>query len=118
MAGRLGDRRIQNLAARVETIPTDSIERTGARVEVTLADGRTLVEETQLAFGSLGHEMKWPDLKAKFLSLAKPVIGERALALFEVLHDFDRPGRLREAFALVDARSSSKQTPVSVSGEA
>jgi len=118
MAGRLGDRRIQNLAARVETIPADSVERTGARVEVTLADGRTLVEETQLAFGSLGHEMKWPDLKAKFLSLAKPVIGERALALFEVLHDFDRPGRLREAFALVDARSSSKQTPVSVSGEA
>jgi|SoiMethySBSTD1v2_1073268.scaffolds.fasta_scaffold08583_6 2-methylcitrate dehydratase PrpD len=118
MAGRLGDSRIQSLAARVETIPTDAVERTGARVEVTLADGRTFVEETQLAFGSLGHEMKWPDLKAKFLSLARPVIGERAQELFDVLHGFERPGRLRQAFAIIDARSSAKRAPASVQGEA
>jgi 2-methylcitrate dehydratase PrpD len=53
-AGRLGDRRLQALAARVETIASEEVERTGARVEVTLADGRTLTEETQLAFGCVG----------------------------------------------------------------
>jgi 2-methylcitrate dehydratase PrpD len=104
MAGRLGDRRLQALAARVETIPSEAIERTGARVEVTLSDGRTLSEETQLAFGSVGHPMRWPDLEAKFLSLAEPVIGSRARALFDVLRDFDKPGRLDEAFAIIDTR--------------
>ena len=94
MAGRLGDGRLQALSAHVETIPSDVIERTGARVEVTLADGRTLTEETQLAFGSVGHPMGWPDLEAKFLSLAEPVIGGRADALLDVLRDFDKPGRL------------------------
>jgi 2-methylcitrate dehydratase PrpD len=102
MAGRLSDRRLQALAARVETMASDAIDRTGARVEVTLADGRTLSEETQLAFGSVGHPMRWPDLEAKFLSLAEPVIGSRARALFEVLRDFDKPGRLAEAFAIMD----------------
>lgn len=102
-AGRLGDTGLQALASRVETIATDEVERTGARVEVMLADGRTLREETQLAFGSVGNEMRWPDLKAKFLSLASPVLGARAKDLFDVLHDFDKPGRLREAFAILDS---------------
>jgi 2-methylcitrate dehydratase PrpD len=106
MAGRLSDGRLQALAARVETIASDAIERTGARVEVTLADGRTLSEETQLAFGSVGHPMGWRDLEAKFLSLAEPVIGGRASVLFDVLRDFDKPGRLREAFDIIDARAS------------
>jgi 2-methylcitrate dehydratase PrpD len=105
MAGRLRDGRLQALAARVETIPSDDVERTGARVEVTLADGRTLSEETQLAFGSLGHPMRWPDLEAKFLSLVEPVLGSRARALLDVLRDFDKPGRLREAFEIIDART-------------
>jgi 2-methylcitrate dehydratase PrpD len=108
MAGRLRDGRLQALAARVETIPSDAVERTGARVEVTLADGRTLWEETQLAFGSVGHPMRWPDLEAKFLSLADPVLGSRARALLDVLRDFDKPGRLRKAFEIIDARVSDK----------
>jgi 2-methylcitrate dehydratase PrpD len=106
MAGRLRDGRLQALAARVETIASDSVERTGARVEVTLADGRTLSEETQLAFGSLGHPMRWPDLEAKFLSLVEPVLGSRARTLLEVLRDFDKAGRLREAFEIIDARTA------------
>lgn len=106
MAGRLGDNRLQTLAARVETIPSDDVERTGARVEVTLADGSTLTEETQLAFGSMGHPMRWPDLEAKFMSLAEPVVGARAPALFDVLRDFDKPGRLQEAMDIVDARTT------------
>jgi 2-methylcitrate dehydratase PrpD len=104
MAGRLNDAALRALAARVETVPSDAIERTAARVEVTLADGRTLVEETQLAFGSVGHPMRWPDLEAKFLSLAEPVLGREARALFDVLRDFDKAGRLREAFAILDSR--------------
>jgi 2-methylcitrate dehydratase PrpD len=105
MGGRLSDGRLQALAARVETIPSDVVERTGARVEVTLADGRTLTEETQLAFGSVGHPMRWPDLEAKFLSLAEPVLGTRARTLLEVLRDFDKPGRLKQAFDIIDARA-------------
>jgi 2-methylcitrate dehydratase PrpD len=108
MAGRLSDGRLQALAARVETIACDAIERTGARVEVTLADGRTLCEETQLAFGSVGHPMGWPDLEAKFLSLAEPVVGTRASALFGVLRDFDKPGRLQEALDIVDTRMARR----------
>ncbi|MGZ8156971.1 MAG: MmgE/PrpD family protein [Burkholderiales bacterium] len=107
-ARRLGDTHLQALAARVETIASEDVERTGARIEVTLADGRTLTEETQLAFGSMGHQMQWPDLKAKFLSLAQPVIGPRAIQLFDVLRDFDQPGCLREAFAILDSRSLSE----------
>ena len=115
MAGRLGDGRLQALAARVETIPSDAIERTGARVEVTLADGRTVTEETQLAFGSVGHSMGWPDLEAKFLSLSEPVIGARANVLFGVLRDFDKPGRLREAFDIIDARAARDESALAVS---
>ena len=107
MAGRLNDSALRALAARVETISSDAIERTGARVEVTLADGRTFVEETQLAFGSVGHPMGWADIEAKFLSLAEPVLGRRARALFDLLSDFDKPGRLREAFEILDARTTT-----------
>jgi 2-methylcitrate dehydratase PrpD len=106
MAGRLSDARLKALAARVETIPSEAIGRTAARVEVTLADGRTLAEQTQLAFGSVGHPMQWPDLEAKFLSLVEPVLGSRARALLDVLRDFDKPGRLTEAFGIIDARDS------------
>jgi hypothetical protein len=56
----------------------------------------------------MGHEMQWPDLKAKFLSLAQPVIGPRAIELFDVLRDFDQPGRLREAFSILDSRALSE----------
>jgi hypothetical protein len=73
---------------------------------VTLADGRTLAEQTQLAFGSVGHPMHWPDLEAKFLSLVEPALGSRARALLDVLRDFDKPGRLTEAFGIIDARDS------------
>jgi 2-methylcitrate dehydratase PrpD len=104
MAGRLSDRALRELAARVETIPSDAIDRTGARVEVTLADGRTLTEETQLAFGSVGHPMGWRDLEAKFLSLVEPVLGRGARELFDLLRDFDKPGRLQEAFEILDTR--------------
>jgi hypothetical protein len=48
------------------------------------------------------------------MSLAAPVIGERAHELFDVLREFERPGRLRQAFAIVDARSSTKRTPAAV----
>ncbi len=101
-SGRLTDTRIRDLAACVENIATEDIDRTAARLEITLEDGRTLVDETTLAYGSFGNGMQWPDLKGKFLSLAKPVLGPRAGELFDVLRDFDQPGRLRQAFEIVD----------------
>jgi hypothetical protein len=37
------------------------------------------------------------------MSMAEPVLGARAGELFELLQDFDAPGRLRSAFAVLDA---------------
>jgi 2-methylcitrate dehydratase PrpD len=114
-SGRLADTRIRDLASRVETIATDEIDRTAARLEITLADGRTLTDETELAYGSFGNGMQWPELKAKFLSLAKPVLGARAIELFDVLHDFDQPGRLRQAFELLDTIGTAPRAAVGAS---
>jgi 2-methylcitrate dehydratase PrpD len=113
-AGRLGDPRIRELASRVETVATDEVDRTGARLEVTLADGRTLTDETSLAYGSYGNAMKWPDLDSKFMSLAKPVLGSRASELLGVLHDFEKPGRLEEAFGIVEGIGAASERAVTV----
>ena len=98
----LRDSHIVSLASHVETIACEDIARTAARLEVTLADGSVLTEETLFHTGSVGNPMKWPDLQTKFMSMAEPALGTCAADLFEILRDFDQPGSLREAFALVE----------------
>lgn len=101
---RLRDTRIADLARRVDLVACEEVERAAARLIVTLADGRTLTDETPLAYGSFGNAMQWPDLKAKFMSMAKPALGRDAVELFDVLRDFEAPGRLRQMLALLDRR--------------
>ena len=93
---------IVTLASRVETIACEEIARTAARLEITLASGRVLTEETLFHIGSIGNPMKWPELQTKFMSMAEPELGTFAADLLGILRDFDQPGSLRAAFALVD----------------
>jgi len=48
--------------------------------------------------------MGWDALEAKFLALAEPVLGSRAMPLLRRLRQFDRPGAMAEIFALIEGR--------------
>ena len=94
---RLNDPAIGALAAKVESAEREDIDRTQARLEITLADGRTLTDETRLAYGSVGNPMQWPDLEAKFMAMAEPVLGANATVLLATLRSFEKPGSLARA---------------------
>jgi len=97
----LGDPALAALAARVDTVPDESLSRTAARLEVTTRTGAILVEDVAHAFGSIGNPMGWPELHAKFNALLQPLLGPHAERLIDLLRGFDRPGALADAMAII-----------------
>ena len=69
-------------------------QRTG-RVEELIAGARR---------GNPGNPMGWDDLRAKFMPLVEPKLGEATAAeLFACLRDFERPGALADLWRLCAA---------------
>ena len=89
-ADNLNDPIHRQAIGRVTLEPVPSMAKTAGEMEVTLADGRKLTEQTPLALGNPGRPMTWGDLAAKFESLTEPAIGNNAKPLFGLLKGFDR----------------------------
>jgi 2-methylcitrate dehydratase PrpD len=96
----LQDATLKGLASRVESVPSESVSRTSVRLHVEFEDGQTVRQDIEHAFGSIGNPMQWPELEAKFLAVAQPVIGNNTRELLQTLHTFGEPGSLARMFEL------------------
>jgi 2-methylcitrate dehydratase PrpD len=81
---RLADPRVRRLLARMKVIEDAGFSRRfpaerWARVRITLKDGRVLASEPAIARGNPENPLTDEELRAKYRSLAEPVLGvERA----------------------------------------
>ncbi|KAF1048727.1 MmgE/PrpD family protein [Xylophilus sp.] len=103
---RLADPRLAALASRVSVVADAGAERTSARLELVLDDGRVHVEHVAAAFGSPERPMDWPALQAKFTALAAPRLGDAAAGeVFALARRFgEQPGDLARLHALAVIR--------------
>jgi 2-methylcitrate dehydratase PrpD len=78
---RLQDPRLQEMKQRVELVPDEELERTGARfqgvVEVTLKDGKTLREHVSNCRGRPENPMSPEEVEKKAAWLLEPVLGKK-----------------------------------------
>lgn len=93
-AARLQDPFLMALAARVLLQADDGATRSSARVQIEDRQGRALDHQVAHCYGSVERPMTWRDLRAKFLDLALPELGEQASPLADALSGFGGPGSL------------------------
>jgi 2-methylcitrate dehydratase PrpD len=78
---RLQDPRLQEMKQRVELVPDEELERTGARfqgvVEVALKDGKTLREHVSNCRGRPENPMSPEEVEKKAAWLLEPVLGKK-----------------------------------------
>ena len=103
VAERIEDPGLRDLAARITVETSAAIDKRASILQLRLADGRKLVEETEMALGNPENPMGWDDMAAKFDALVRPVLGPQSDALFTALRHFDQPGRRTEIATLLDA---------------
>lgn len=103
-ADRVADPALRALTARVTLQADAAIAETAARMIVEFADGDRAEAAVALARGNPGNPMGWDDLRAKFMPLVEPKLGEATAAeLFACLRDFERPGALADLWRLCAA---------------
>lgn len=74
-----------------------------AHIDVELADGTRLHEDTAVVLGHADNPMTDEDFRGKFEGLIAPVLGAGTAAeLFGLLNDFERPGQLARIMKLVE----------------
>ncbi|MGZ5138473.1 MAG: hypothetical protein ACXWCX_11770, partial [Burkholderiales bacterium] len=105
------DRNIRNPQVKrlseITTISEDASLPRGVscRMTVTLRDGRTLTSQVDYPKGSIQNPMSDEEMRAKFQSLAVPVIGEkRAAALAEQVQDLEKVANVSELMKLTKVR--------------
>ncbi|MBI4013258.1 MAG: MmgE/PrpD family protein [Candidatus Rokubacteria bacterium] len=92
---RLDDRRIRDLAARVEVRHDPRLDavypaRRSARVTIRTVGGRTYEKEVRVLHGSSEDPLTADEVDAKFLALAEPVVGkERAARALGILREVE-----------------------------
>jgi len=104
---RLREPALAALFAKVELVADESVAPEGARMHVRTRDGGEHVAEIEASLGNPTNPMSWDDIRDKFLLLTESVLRDRARPLFEVLRDFDRPGRYAEMCAYLPTRPGS-----------
>jgi 2-methylcitrate dehydratase PrpD len=81
---RLQDPQLQEIKGKVQLIPDEALERTGARfqglVEVTLKDGRTLREHVINCRGRPENPMSPEEVEKKAAWLMEPILGKSNVA--------------------------------------
>ena len=92
---RLGDRRIRDLAARVEVRHDPRLDemypaRRSARVAIRSVQGQTHEKEVLVLRGSSEDPLTAEEVDTKFLGLAEPVVGkERAACILGLLREVE-----------------------------
>ena len=100
-ADRVGDPALRALTSRVTLVSDAAMAETAARMVVEYADGGRAEAAIALARGNPGNPLSWDDLRAKFMPLVEPKLGEGAASeLFACLRDFERPGALANLWRL------------------
>ena len=94
LPARIRDASLQTLASRVSLQADETATRSSARIEIQPLQGAVLEHAVASCYGSVDHPMRWDDLRAKFLDLARPVLAGRAEALADELSRFGEPGSL------------------------
>ena len=112
----LADRDFRALMGRITVLPVEGRKMINSKVVVTCTDGRRLEADVPLSRGHPGNPMGWDAREAKFTALAEPVLGSRAASLLCALREFDTPGGMAEAFALMDGRPAASGAAISQRG--
>ncbi len=97
---KLRDPRVKALMDATTSHPDPSLERFGARVDITTKDGRTLSRDVPLATGEPERFLTWDDEVAKFNDMAEPALGvdgaRRVVEAVSKLEQFDDFSRFTE----------------------
>jgi len=107
---RVGDKTLRDTLSRVTLTPAPDRHMTSARVRLTFADGASLDAETALARGNPGNPMDWDDMRAKFMPLVTPTLGERGTALYDALRNFGDGDAMDEIRDIVTVEGLSAPT--------
>jgi 2-methylcitrate dehydratase PrpD len=101
----IGDPQVKRLCERVTIREDASLPRgVSCRMMVSLRDGRTLTSQVDYPKGSIQNPMSDEEMRAKFDSLAVPVIGEkRASSLAERVMDVENVADVSELTRLAAA---------------
>jgi 2-methylcitrate dehydratase PrpD len=86
---------------RVALSVNPDIERYGAIMDITLADGEVLRAEIDRSRGNPENPLSWDDLQGKFEGLVRPILGADTGALYDALRAIDEPGGLPRILTLV-----------------
>jgi 2-methylcitrate dehydratase PrpD len=105
---RLGDPAIDALAERIAVRQDDAVESArphpfGARIRLALANGEVLERLAPDPSGEPGSFPSAGALRAKFLSLAEPVLGARAAVLADRVLNLDEEANVAAALAAARA---------------
>ncbi|MEX2615542.1 MAG: MmgE/PrpD family protein [Alphaproteobacteria bacterium] len=87
-ATRVSDETLRETLRLVTLSPAPGRVLTSANMRMTFADGEVLDAETALARGNPDNPMTWDDMRAKFMPLVEPVLGDRAGELYDMLRNF------------------------------
>ena len=85
---RVSDKTLRETLRLVTLSPAPDRVMTSAKMRMTFADGEVLDTETALARGNPDNPMTWDDMRAKFMPLVEPVLGERSEELYDMLRNF------------------------------
>jgi 2-methylcitrate dehydratase PrpD len=96
------DSAVMDLVPRVELEAIEGQAPHSAYLDVFLDDGEVLHGQTDIVLGHPDNPMGWEDLLVKFQGLVEPMLGAgKTQALYECIHDFDKPGSLTQMMTLV-----------------
>ena len=87
-ATRVSDATLRDTLRLVTLSPAPGRVMTSAKMRMTFADGETVDAETALARGNPDNPMTWDDMRAKFMPLVEPVLGDRSEELYDLLRSF------------------------------
>jgi 2-methylcitrate dehydratase PrpD len=100
----LNDARTRDLLSRVAVQGESALDRYfpqswPGRVRIVLSDGRSYTHEIVMPKGEGANPMSEHEIEEKFLSLAAPILGERAQSVIEAVESLDRRESLKELFS-------------------
>lgn len=103
------DPQVAALAARVRVREDPASGFASARVHVALADGRNLARRVDPALGHPGNPIGWEAMRDKYRALAEPVLGERALRLFEAVRSLGEGAQWTDIVAGLEAAACKER---------
>ena len=87
---KIYDADVQALAKRVTVLADKEVVPLGARFHVEWQDGTERIETLDAPLGEASNPFSFERIQEKFLSLAKPVYGEKASGILDVVKDLEK----------------------------